>query len=93
MSSSIRDVDIDHYNAFTTALTNLLHTNLAELTYAEIIDGVPTANTWSAYDGSRHEIIEAHRELCPGALDAARQFRANLRLADLTFDSTVRIPR
>jgi hypothetical protein len=93
MSSSIRDVDVDHYHAFTTALTNLLHTDLAELTYGEIIDGVPTADTWAIYDGSRHDIIETHRELCPGTLDAARQFRANLRLADLTFDSTVRIPR
>ena len=93
MSSSIRDVDVEHYGAFTTALASLLRTSIAEQTYAEIIDGIPTADTWYAYDGLRHDIIEAHHELCPGILEAAREFRANLRPENLSFDSTVRISK
>lgn len=38
MSTSIRDVGAGHYSAFTTALTNLLSTAIAEQTYAEIVD-------------------------------------------------------
>ena len=93
MSSSIRDVDVEHYGAFTTALARLLRTSIAEHTYAEIIDGIPTADTWYAYDGLRHDIIEAHRELCPGILEAAREFRTNLRPETLAFDSAVRISK
>ncbi|KAL1861439.1 hypothetical protein VTK73DRAFT_7074 [Phialemonium thermophilum] len=89
MSGSIKDVDSDHYEAFATALTNLLHTSIAEHTYAEIIDGLPTADTWYAYHGIRHDIIEAHRELCPGALETARHFRADLQPKDLAFDPTI----
>lgn len=92
MSSSINDVDVDHYGAFTTALVNLLLTSIAEHTYAEMIDGIPTADTWYAYHGVRHDVIEAHRELCPGTLDTARQFRADLCPENLTLDSTVGFP-
>lgn len=73
MSASIRDLDAGHYSTFTTALTNLLRTDIAEQTYAEIIDGIPTARTWSTSIGRRHGIIEAHHELCPGTREAARQ--------------------
>lgn len=90
MPSSIRGVDIDHYEAFLTALTNILQTKIAEHTYAEIIDGIPTADTWYAYRGFRHDIIEGHCDLCPGVLDTARQFRTDLNPEDLTIDSTVR---
>lgn len=81
--------DVNHYGAFTTALTNLLRTGIAQHTYAEIIDGIPTADTWFASIGTRHDIIEAHRELCPGTLAAARRFRADLRPENLAFESTV----
>ena len=89
MSGSIRDVDAAHYGTFTTALANLLRTDVAEQTYAEIIDGIPTARTWSASIGRRHDVIDAHRELCPGVLEAAREHRAGLRAENLTFDAAV----
>lgn len=63
MTTSLRDLDVRHYNAFTTALTNLLRTDVAEHTFAEIIDGIPTAQTWSSSTGRRHDIIEALHDL------------------------------
>lgn len=89
MLRSIKDVDSEHYGIFTTALANLLHAGIAEHTFAEVIDGIPTADTWYAYHGVRHDIIEAHCELCPGVLDTTRKFRADLCPEDLVFNSMV----
>ncbi|SPN99222.1 uncharacterized protein DNG_02259 [Cephalotrichum gorgonifer] len=46
------DLDLDHYAAFTSALSKLLSSETAETTYAEIIDGAPIADTWYRYVGS-----------------------------------------
>ena len=92
MAASIRDVGVGHCTAFFTALANMLRTDLAEHTYAEIIDGAPTVDTWSACKRWRHYIIEQHKELCAGTLEAARQFRTDLRPENLAFNPTVRTP-
>ena len=92
MSASIRDVGVGHYIAFVTALANILRTDLAEHTYAEIIDGAPTADTWVACKRWRHDIIEQHKELCTGTLEAARQFLTDFRPENLSFNPAVRTP-
>ena len=86
------NIDTNHYDAFNTALANVLHTEIAERTYAEIVDGIPTADTWSAYRGWRHDIIDAHHELCPGTLETARHHRNDLRPENLSFNPSVRVP-
>ena len=91
MPASIRDVDVGHYQAFTTALANILRTIIAEHTYAEIIGGIPTAQTWYESIPKRHDTIEAHRELCPGTLEAARRFQAGFRSENLVLDGSVRM--
>jgi hypothetical protein len=59
-------------------LTNVLATDLAELTFAQLVDGLPL---WKvAIDMSRHshtneEPVCKHNELCPGAMDQARALR------------------
>lgn len=70
VSSLIRDLGIDHAAAFAGSVTELLSTDIAAKTYAEIIDGIPTADTWYAFNGKRHDIIKAHHELLPGTLGA-----------------------
>jgi len=88
--SSIKDLDVDHYTAFTNALTSILSTEKAEITYAEIIDGMPTAATWKDYSSVRHDLVQKHYELCEGSLETAKEFRANFRPDSLQFDTTVR---
>lgn len=59
-------------------MTNVLATDLAELAFAQLFDGLPL---WEvAIDMSRHihtreEPVCKHRELCPGAMDQARALR------------------
>lgn len=87
MSILRRDADVDHYDVFTTAIGNLLRTKIAEHTFAEIIDGIPTAQTWYESIPKRH--IEAHRELCLGSLEAAQRSRADVRPENLTLDASI----
>ncbi|KAH6622836.1 VTC domain-containing protein [Chaetomium tenue] len=62
---------------------------LAEVTYAQIIDGLPTGDV--AYEAiiepyGAHPIDHAHDQLCPGMLDKAREFCNGFRLEMLSFD-------
>jgi hypothetical protein len=76
------------------AITRILSTDIAEETYAQIIDGLPISDV--AFDRrvqfhKHHPILhQAHEELCPGMLDKAREFRDGFRPDILTFDSQVR---
>ncbi|KAK4464402.1 hypothetical protein QBC42DRAFT_263327 [Cladorrhinum samala] len=77
----------DHYKIFCRALKNVLSTDLALETYAQIIDGLPTADI--AYDRRSPGLfgdhpIEDHEELCPGALERARAFREEFDMSVLT---------
>lgn len=72
---SASGLDAEHQAAFKTALSNLLSTTVAENTYAKIFDGLPAAETWSAYtDKRRHDQIAEHKQLCPGSLEAVKAF-------------------
>ncbi|KAK3377538.1 hypothetical protein B0H63DRAFT_502279 [Podospora didyma] len=42
---SIDSLDADHRDAILQAISNILSTEIAEATYAEVVDGLPTANT------------------------------------------------
>jgi hypothetical protein len=61
-----------------SVIEGVLATELAETTYAQIIDGLPIGDV--AYDTRvppypGYVISYAHEELCPGMLDKAREFR------------------
>lgn len=91
---SITDLDGEHRQLLVRAITRVLSTPLAEITYAQIIDGLPIADVAyesrdQPYDG--HPMEHAHEELCPGMLDKAREFRDDFRPEVLKFDSKVRI--
>lgn len=90
---SIADLDGKHRELLVRAIDRILSTELAEITYAQIIDGLPIGDV--AYDShtqpyNGHPIDHAHEELCPGMLDKAREFRDGFRPEILTFDSQVR---
>lgn len=73
-------LDKDHLAAYARALTNVLSTELAESTFAQLIDGLPLWDVVSAlghYGLDREEPVFKHRELCPGVLQETRAFLAN----------------
>lgn len=88
----VDELDSQHRDALTGAVRRLLDTDLAVETYGQIIDGLPLYHIARALQG--HMIyashpLERHNTLCPGVVDTARQFRTELRMETLRFDTKV----
>ncbi|POR31120.1 Uncharacterized protein TPAR_08694 [Tolypocladium paradoxum] len=90
---SPENLDSDHLSAFTQALANVLSTDLADVTYAQIIDGLPTRDSYSEfctfYPAEGEHPAYNHRHLCDGVLDTTRHFRSRLDPLTLRFDPHV----
>lgn len=81
-----------HRSVFRRALSNLLATEVAEFTYAQILDGLPTVESQNESHPrlEGHPVYELdHRELCAGSLDKAREFRAHFDPSVLLFKEQV----
>lgn len=86
-------VSLDRFTVFRRAVTNVLSTDLAVETFAQIIDGLPIADV--AWDSRRPSVsgnhpLDEHEELCPGTMDKARELRDGWDPALLKFDPKVR---
>ncbi|KAG7290258.1 hypothetical protein NEMBOFW57_000257 [Staphylotrichum longicolle] len=89
---SITDLgDSEHFQLLVRAINRTLSTEVAEITYAQIIDGLPIADVaWDSRSQPHngHPILDnTHEELCPGMLDKARGFRREFRPEILSFDA------
>jgi hypothetical protein len=51
----------DYLSAFENVLSSILSTDLAQLTYSQIIDGLPVRDVWDGYACRRRD-IEDHLE-------------------------------
>lgn len=85
-------LDPDHLDALRLALSNLLATDVAEFTYAQIIDGLPT--TWSFYDfhslyDTDDHPAQLHENLCEGVMDRVYKFRSAFDPLSLRFEPYV----
>ncbi|KAK0752992.1 hypothetical protein B0T18DRAFT_314652 [Schizothecium vesticola] len=85
-------LDDAHRDVLIRAINNVLATDEAILTYAQIIDGLPIADV----AGDRRVTgiygdhpIDDHEELCPGALDKAREVSPQWDPATLAFSPRV----
>ncbi|KAJ6443840.1 putative AC transposase [Purpureocillium lavendulum] len=84
-----------HLAALVRAVSNVLSTEPAEFAFAQIIDGLPTADSFVEfrpfYPATRDEHpVAKHARLCDGALDAARQaLGGTLNPLALRFDPRV----
>lgn len=92
---SIDILDQEHRQAVSTAISNILASDIAEITYAQIVDGLPLASVVLESNGHpiidrRHPIFQ-HKELCAGVAAKTREFRESFNASSLRFDSTVRI--
>lgn len=91
-TATIEILDDPHQEAVRLAITNILNTEIAETTYAQIVDGLPLVNVVRDVYGDLlwddHPIC-AHTELGAGILDTTRKFRASFDPGTLRFYSTV----
>ncbi|KAH7022036.1 hypothetical protein EDB80DRAFT_693958 [Ilyonectria destructans] len=82
-----------HHDVLIRAISNVLSTEIAEETYAQIIDGLPLASvvqdTSDAGLHDDHPIHDAHKELCSGVLEKTREFRKDVDLSLIKLDSTL----
>lgn len=88
----IGKLDDAHRQVLVRAINNVLATDEAILTYAQIIDGLPIADV--AFDRRISGIygdhpLDLHEELCPGALEKAREICPQWDPAMLTFSPRV----
>lgn len=83
----------DHRNALDRAIKNVLSTKLAQFTYAQIIDGLPTGDVCfdRRYPGvfGEHPIDSDHEELCPGSMERAHEYYQQWNPEILMFDPKV----
>lgn len=85
-------LDSEHAEAFKQALARILATEVAELTYAEILDGLPTTTSFLEFSfwQEGHPVFELnHETLCPGAVEKTRAFRDRLDPLHLVFPLSV----
>lgn len=91
-SSSLDLLDAEHMAVFRNALNNILVTDSVESTLSEIIDGLPTKDSWLEFDiwqeGHPVNALD-HKELCPGTREKARKLRAEFDIYTLSFPTTV----
>lgn len=90
---SLENLDAEHLAPLQQALANILSTSVAEFTYAQIIDGMPTADVYA----SDHRYCEdypvmSHEKLCDGIMEKTRAFRSDFDTLSLKFEPQVMIP-
>ncbi|KAK0667108.1 hypothetical protein QBC41DRAFT_374905 [Cercophora samala] len=86
----IHGLNDNHRHLLIRAILRLLSTNIAEATFAQIFDGLPTAEVGDdCSDGELpddHPLRQKHRELCPGVLEEVRQFHDSFQPESLEMD-------
>lgn len=91
---SLSSLDGEHLASFEQALANLLATPTAEFTYAQIIDGMPTNDTYMTdhwfYEGLP---VLDHQQLCPGTMEKTQAFRSQFDILSLKFEPKVNTNR
>ncbi|RTE74929.1 hypothetical protein BHE90_010631 [Fusarium euwallaceae] len=93
-SSIIGALDEDHRHIFTNAIINILATDLAEFTYAQVLDGLPTEGSVRSGFHFIHDhpvFTLRHKNLCEGFLDKARKFTARFDPSELCFDPLIAV--
>lgn len=81
-----------HRSTLKRAISNVLSTELSIFTFAQIIDGLPTADVaWDRrYPGLHYNNpVDEHEEVCPGCVEKAREFYQDWDPAILKFNPKV----
>lgn len=87
-------LDTNHQSIFAIAMSNLVSTEIAEQTFAQIIDGLPLKDVAFRLRNPEYTIrdpVFAHVELCPGVLEKTRMFRDGFNPKAMELRTDVRI--
>lgn len=84
-----------HREVFERALRNVLSTETAQMTYAQIIDGFPIVSVardkcGPSIDFDHPVFQENHDTLCPGAWEKMKEFHSSFDIGVLSMDERVR---
>ncbi|CAN8096479.1 unnamed protein product [Discula destructiva] len=82
-------LDEAHQAAFDTALSNVLSTTTAEITFAQILDGFPLKEVAFGNEGHGHtirDLVCKHETICPGTMDRVTQFRESFESRKLDME-------
>lgn len=85
-------LDHDHQRALERAVMNIISAPIAEETFAQIVDGLPLRDVACRNRHNRilwGDPVETHPELCPGALEKAKDFIASFHVVDFEIQSAV----
>jgi hypothetical protein len=95
--SIVSVLDSVYADTFKEALTRVLLTEVAEFTFSEILDGLPTEDSFREFNArlQGNPVFELeHNLLCPGAIKRIRSFRDAFDPLTLTFSPAAScIPR
>ncbi|KAK5655519.1 hypothetical protein OQA88_5790 [Cercophora sp. LCS_1] len=85
---TVADLAAEHRHVFSRAILAVLDTEEAIFTYAQILDGLPTAATFidSRAGLDRDHPLRQHTQLCPGALEKAQEYRRSFNPNVLSFE-------
>ncbi|KAK3934657.1 hypothetical protein QBC46DRAFT_426217, partial [Diplogelasinospora grovesii] len=90
---SIARIQGRHHDILTRAISNVLSSPVAEITYGQIIDGLPLSSvvldTHLEPVCPEHPLLDEHLELSTDVLERVKQLRASLDPDILQIDSTV----
>jgi hypothetical protein len=89
---NIDALDEAHREILTRAISRVLSTDIALITFAQIIDGLPldsVANDSSSGGPLPEHPVQDHTELCPGVLEKTHEFHRGFRPEILSFESRV----
>lgn len=90
---AIQQLPDQHREILVRAIHNVLSSPIAEITYGEIIDGLPLGETATdAYNRSLcpcHPLMQERVELSPGVIEKAQKLHSEFQPALLTADPNV----
>jgi hypothetical protein len=87
-------LDSEYRNMLERAVRNVLSTEVTDLVYAQILDGLPAKKSLresSDYINDHPVQSLRHAEICPGYEDKAREVRNQFDLSQLQLDFKVRL--
>ncbi|KAI0153026.1 hypothetical protein GGR57DRAFT_468578 [Xylariaceae sp. FL1272] len=101
IETSIRKLSVDsldsaHSAQFSRSLENVLSSEVAQLTYGQIVDGLPIASVESdtgnngmgvGLEHPIHDEDNPHDKLCPGVMERLQELRDKFDISSLKFDS------
>ncbi|KEY65068.1 hypothetical protein S7711_09861, partial [Stachybotrys chartarum IBT 7711] len=82
-------LDKDHHDAFSRAVQTILACNMAEVTMAQLVDGLPQSSVaWEARGNSLSKArpLADHKQLCEGALEKIQSLQDECNPDTLSFE-------